>query len=1559
MRQSDDQRLEECLAAFEARDYISCHQAAIRDPLPTDIQEQPVLLHLSAICLQRLGQLDDPDELRRLMLDVVSASPWEQFLVQLTFGHTPLDTVMRAAGDEQQRCQATYYAGARLLTAGRLAEAEELLRGCASSSVHCVERRLAEIELAAMSGPGTASEPAEQAFQAFLARAQSAVRQGRYQAGVRAAEEACDLARRSWGPDSVHLARGMAVLLIALAHSGHVRDAAELAQHALALGREHFGDEDPEFANLLNTVAYAHKSLSELEQASRLYQAAVGIWARSPEHRLEHAVALNNMAQIEVEREDLDRAEELFRCVLEMLDGLDDDIGLQAGVVNNLALVLTTKRDFDGAERLHRQALDHRREQFGQDHPQYAASLNNLAHVYKDQGRFADAEPLFRRAANILEQAHGIHHPHTMMTLNSLLEIYQATGQQEAAERVVVHVRSTQPSGPINRSHILHLLPDLTPLFQLLVSQIPELAHEPEVAGGPLDWKSPSYQRMVAELADDFTEGQYGACLRLALRLNAQETTHEVLQIWLMCSGQSLESTTGPAQGPDREHPSALFQLLITDPWYSALVGLTLGRVSPTDIEQWADSDERRCQLRYYTAHRKMADGHMDEALSNLASATTVGAECFEAWMAERLVRSPRRAADRLLAARVRDLNATASDGLSRKDFESAIPAAEEAWRLAAGLEERSTERTLSHYNIAMAAYSTGDRHRAETLLQELLTITRGAEYYDRTLVAGALNALGIIHTDLARFDGAEPALLDALEELRLAREEDGAFYAQVQHNLASLYEEMDDLPRAIRVGNEALENKRSKLGRNHPEYARTLSNLGTVYAKLGELQTAEELLTQAQRIRQAVLPPDHADLSVSARALAHVYVEQRRYDEAQSQARTALQIDRSTYGPESLGQATGQALLAHVCMMTSKPDEARRHLEESRTILERVVGTVHPYSIAVTTNLAVLQALEGDLRGALRLTGEVERTTSRLLFDVFATASERQRLQLLGTAHHRLSVMLSLVAALDAPDEEVAGAFEIILRRKGVVSEAQGAFRDETYEGASTELQAKINHVRLLREKIARKTLSGPGAEGSDAHVETLADWAEEKERLEAELARVTPGTGLERRMQDLNAELVRSLLPEGSALVEIVRFRLLNFTLASSDGNSPGAGYRYWAFVLRPAPHEGLRLVDLGDGDEIDRLIATYSEAISGADSDRDVTPRPTTVVRKAELKAGGELRAAVFDVLRPALGDARRLFLCPDGDLSRLPWEVLPHSAERRLIDDYRISYLGVGRDLLRAAAPSTGHSTAPVVVADPEFDLAIDGTVPPEPSDAPPDVCARALRTQGLRFARLPGTRREGMAVAALLGVEPILGAAATEAKVKSCRGPAILHIATHGFFLPDPESAHQQTSPLMSAATVGEPMFGRLSHAQESPLLRSGLVLAGVNTWLDGEVLPTDAEDGILTAEDVSGMDLVGTELVVLSACQTGLGCQHLGEGVMGLRRAFSQAGARTVVMSLWPVPDTETQTLMTDFYRRVQEGEERAVALRNAQLELRKQRPAPYWWGAFVCHGDPGSLAIS
>jgi CHAT domain-containing protein len=172
----------------------------------------------------------------------------------------------------------------------------------------------------------------------------------------------------------------------------------------------------------------------------------------------------------------------------------------------------------------------------------------------------------------------------------------------------------------------------------------------------------------------------------------------------------------------------------------------------------------------------------------------------------------------------------------------------------------------------------------------------------------------------------------------------------------------------------------------------------------------------------------------------------------------------------------------------------------------------------------------------------------------------------------------------------------------------------------------------------------------------------------------------------------------------------------------------------------------------------------------------------------------------------------------------------------------------------------------------------------------------------------------------------------------------LHLATHGFFLEN-QVPTNQSNPV-------EQMERLTGIGLENPMLRSGLALAGANTWLRNGVLPPEVEDGILTAEDVAGLDLSNTDLTVLSACETGLGDIQTGEGVFGLRRAFMLAGTKALIMSLWSVPDKETQQLMESFYKLAIQGKPYAEAMREAQLNLRKERNSAFYWGAFVFQGE-------
>jgi CHAT domain-containing protein len=298
--------------------------------------------------------------------------------------------------------------------------------------------------------------------------------------------------------------------------------------------------------------------------------------------------------------------------------------------------------------------------------------------------------------------------------------------------------------------------------------------------------------------------------------------------------------------------------------------------------------------------------------------------------------------------------------------------------------------------------------------------------------------------------------------------------------------------------------------------------------------------------------------------------------------------------------------------------------------------------------------------------------------------------------------------------------------------------------------------------------------------------------------------------------------------------------------------------------------------------------------------------------------------------------------------MPFEALIDEKDHYLLENYAVSYVSSGRDLLRMQ-DSPESRGGPLVVADPDFGE--------PPSELVGDTAAsRRPRTQkrgsititrsiaDTYFAPLAATAREARAIQQYFPTTTVLtGEGASETAVKQLRAPSILHLATHGFFLTD--IAAQRTD-------AGLERSGSSSAKPVNPLLRSGLAFAGANKHGGG------TDDGILTALEASGLDLWGTKLVVLSACDTGLGEVRTGEGVYGLRRSFSLAGSQSLVMSLWPVSDYVTRELMEGFYKNLKNGDGRSESLRRVQLEMVK-RPArshPFYWASFIESGDWRSL---
>ncbi|HXU08974.1 MAG TPA: CHAT domain-containing protein, partial [Blastocatellia bacterium] len=361
--------------------------------------------------------------------------------------------------------------------------------------------------------------------------------------------------------------------------------------------------------------------------------------------------------------------------------------------------------------------------------------------------------------------------------------------------------------------------------------------------------------------------------------------------------------------------------------------------------------------------------------------------------------------------------------------------------------------------------------------------------------------------------------------------------------------------------------------------------------------------------------------------------------------------------------------------------------------------------------------------------------------------------------------------------------------------------------------------------------------------------------------------------------------------------------------------------------------RWVDIGPAAQINDALNNWRKAL------RD--PARTNVNRLARV-----LGKRLMQPVLASIGSAQHLLISPDGPLNLVPFAALVDERDNYLVERYNISYLTSGRDLLRLQIPRD-NKNASVVVADPAFGqpalAASRGSL--ATSRVSNSAGPARLDYSQIFFGPLPGVTAEVRALRTILPKATFLtGEQATKSAVRSLSGPTTLHIATHGFFLQEVGDNSEKPGMRTEATRIG-----RWVARVDNPLLRSGLALAGANNA---------GEDGVLTALEAAGLDLWGTRLVVLSACDTGIGEVKNGDGVYGLRRALVLAGAESQVMSLWPVSDRSTAQLMTGYYKSLTAGKGRGEALRQVQLQMLRETTHrhPYYWASFIQSGEWANL---
>jgi CHAT domain-containing protein/tetratricopeptide (TPR) repeat protein len=800
--------------------------------------------------------------------------------------------------------------------------------------------------------------------------------------------------------------------------------------------------------------------------------------------------------------------------------------------------------------------------------------------------------------------------------------------------------------------------------------------------------------------------------------------------------------------------------------------------------------------------------------------------------------------------------------------------------------------------------------------------------------VVQVLNSLAEFYLVQGNWTTASRLLQQALDFCRPVLGEGHPEVARSNQLLAELYRAQGNPAAAEPLFRRALEIWRTVLGEAHPSCAVCLMQLAEAYRLQGKLAAAEPLYRQALRIHRAALGEKHPAFATGLYHLAGLLHEQGNPAAAAPLYQQALDLRRALLPANHLHLAQSLHRLAEVQCALGNYAAAEPLYRQAVKILRQARGESHPDVAGCLHDWANLCAATGRAPLAFRLMLQAARIDDRLLGLLGSRDGDRERAAYWEQVEERLDDVLHLVVrSLATSLPVVQTALDLVLRRKRLATEAFAVRQQEALFGRRyPALRSRLEEWQRLRQELAQKTLTGPKAKGLSAHREMLAQGDAQKKQLEEELAREIPELHLTCKLRAADRHAVAAALPERTALVEFVHFREPAGPTRSPGGKGDSGG-RYAAFVLLAAEPERVQVIDLGPAEAIAQYLATFRAGLLRAQS-------PSAPA----LAAGLALQTALFDPLRPALGGCTRLLLAPAGELLRLPFAVLPTRAGGCLIEEYPVSYLETGRDMLRWGSEAAVPVAEPVVIADPDFDLGSpEGDVPPVGDQK--QLAYLLLDPSHQRFRRLPGTRAEGERIAGVLGVRPWLGTAALESRVKALRSPRLLHLASSSFFVAGASPSGGEAWGVGS----GRPPAGL---GLDNPLQRAGVALAGANGWFQPITLPPEVEDGLLTAADVADLDLRGTELVVLSGCETGLGEGPGDEPGFSLRHAFGLAGAKSLVLNCWKAPETQTCALLEDFYRRLLAGQGSAEALRDAQLKVRARWPAPYYWGGFLIQGD-------
>jgi CHAT domain-containing protein/Tfp pilus assembly protein PilF len=904
----------------------------------------------------------------------------------------------------------------------------------------------------------------------------------------------------------------------------------------------------------------------------------------------------------------------------------------------------------------------------------------------------------------------------------------------------------------------------------------------------------------------------------------------------------------------------------------------------------------------------------------------------------------------------------------------------------------------------------------AATLAQAAVDTSGGREVQEATELSK--RAYNLFRQN--KYTEAFPLVQKALEIRENALGHEHPTTANSLDDMAGLYLQAGDYAKAESFMQRALNIREKVFGPEHPDTAKSLNSLARLVFHLGDYSKAEPLLLRALTIMEKDRGSEHLDTATSLNYLGLLYLYRGDFAKAEPLLDRALGIKEKARGPEHpetitslidqtsaylrtgnfakaaqfaerIGHMTKRGLVNGLDMVTlenlsdrlrldaaliqfAKGDYANAEpvFQRNLRMIEQSLGSRHPEALTSLQVSGYIRWMLGDPQQALEFALKETDVQVSSLANTFSFTSEQQRL-----AYQQTLRPYDLLGSLG----NGSALAEAVLHFKGVVLDSLLEDRLVAQASKDPAQREKVEQLKGAKQRLLTLTLETP-KDVSDAALKARQEEREklqrEVEQMEGDLAREVAGLGRARRALSVEVRDVQRSLPGGAVLLEFIRYDHYLGTNGPVQTNGVRQQFepRYGAVLLSSSVPP--IWVPLGSAEAIEKNLAAYQQAVRGKSEIRNP---------KSEIDLSSLLRALHQQVWTPIETllpkGTKTVILCPDGALNSLSFATLLAPDDRLLAQKYTLSYVASGRDLLRGF--KAGATKRLSLYANPDFNgqgmltaSELERRSPirrveenqPAPAGAETGAPLVALREielrdfRELKLAALPGTERESAAlVSAARGwqwpTELFVAAEASEAQLRAVDSPRVLHLATHGFFLPDTDSeqrpgrfGNRGVGGISAIQTVAGPTTGLDSTSLlrpkvylKNPMHRSGLALAGAQTtleaWKRGDVPPTD-NDGILTAQEVGALKLEGTWLVVLSACDTGTGEARTGEGVLGLRRGFIMAGAQNLLLTLWPVADEETAKFMVNFYEAAHQSGNAPQALADTQrdwlVRLRQRR---------------------